>query len=168
MYCPAWIYDIASARVAFEFLHSEMPLETYAAKYSQGLSDTYSDIPAESLIGAAQGMLEFLAEIEAGENAALLLSHFTYHRLYYAGVAMPRKMKPMFGSIEDGAKQKVFSEELAKKAFRAYVFRLRPIPKMPRRATGNSRMTSISRRLVSLFASRCSIRTPFRRPLDGG
>ena len=95
MYCPAWIYDIASARVAFEFLHSEMPLETYAAKYSQGLSDTYSDIPAESLIGAAQGMLEFLAEIEAGENAALLLSHFTYHRLYYAGVAMPRKMKPM-------------------------------------------------------------------------
>ena len=128
MYCPAWMYDIASARVAFEFLHSEMPLESFAAKYSQGLSGSYSDVPAESLTGAAQGMLEFLAEIEAGENAALLLSHFTYYRLYFTGVAMPRKMKPMFGSIEDAAKQKEYSEELAKKAFRAYVFRLRSNP----------------------------------------
>lgn len=41
---------------------------------------------------------------------------------------MPRKMKPMFGSIEDAAKQKEYSEELAKKAFRAYVFRLRSNP----------------------------------------
>ena len=72
VYCPAWMYDIASARVAFEFLHSEMPLESFAAKYSQGFSESYSDVPEESLLGAAQGMLEFLAEIEAGENAALM------------------------------------------------------------------------------------------------
>ena len=119
------MYDIASARVAFEFLHSEMPLESFAAKYSQGFSVNYSDVPEESLLGAAQGMLEFLAEIEAGENAALLLSNFTYYRLYFSGVAMPRKMKPMFGSIEDAQKQKEYSEQLAIKAFRAYIFRLR-------------------------------------------
>ena len=128
MYCPAWIFEVSAARVAFEFLHSEMPLESFAAKYSQGLSDSYSDGPAESLLGAAQGMLEFLAEIEAGENAAILLSHFTFNRLYFSGVAVPRKMKPMFGSIEDAVKQKEYSEELAKKAFRAYVFRLRSNP----------------------------------------
>ena len=128
MYCPAWMYDIASARVAFEFLHSEMPLESFAAKYSQGFSVNYSDVPEESLLGAAQGMLEFLAEIEAGENAALLLSNFTYYRLYFSGVAMPRKMKPMFGSIEDSQKQKEYSEQLAIKAFRAYIFRLRSNP----------------------------------------
>lgn len=122
------MYDIASARVAFEFLHSEMPLESFAAKYSQGFSESYSEIPAESLLGAAQGMLEFLAEIEAGENAALLLSNFTYYRLYFSGVAMPRKMKPMFGSIEDAQKQKEYSEQLAIKAFRAYIFRLRSNP----------------------------------------
>ena len=128
MYCPAWMYDIASARVAFEFLHSEMPLESFAAKYSQGFSESYSDVPEESLLGAAQAMLEFLAEIEAGENAALLLSNFTYHRLYFSGVAMPRKMKPMFGSIEDAQKQKEYSEQLSIKAFRAYIFRLRSNP----------------------------------------
>ena len=128
MYCPAWMYDIASARVAFEFLHSEMPLESFAAKYSQGFSESYSDVPEESLLGAAQGMLEFLAEIEAGENAALMLSNFTYYRLYFSGVAMPRKMKPMFGSIEDAQKQKEYSEQLAIKAFRAYIFRLRSNP----------------------------------------
>ena len=128
MYCPAWMYDIASARVAFEFLHSEMPLESFAAKYSQGFSVNYSDVPEESLLGAAQGMLEFLAEIEAGENAALMLSNFTYYRLYFSGVAMPRKMKPMFGSIEDAQKQKEYSEQLAIKAFRAYIFRLRSNP----------------------------------------
>ena len=55
VYCPAWMYDIASARVAFEFLHSEMPLESFAAKYSQGLSDTYSDVPAESLTWRSTG-----------------------------------------------------------------------------------------------------------------
>ena len=122
------MYDIASARVAFEFLHSEMPLESFAAKYSQGFSVNYSDVPEESLLGAAQGMLEFLAEIEAGENAALMLSNFTYYRLYFSGVAMPRKMKPMFGSIEDAHKQKEYSEQLAIKAFRAYIFRLRSNP----------------------------------------
>ena len=122
------MYDIASARVAFEFLHSEMPLESFAAKYSQGFSVNYSDVPEESLLGAAQGMLEFLAEIEAGENAALMLSNFTYYRLYFSGVAMPRKMKPMFGSIEDAQKQKEYSEQLAIKAFRAYIFRLRSNP----------------------------------------
>ena len=122
------MYDIASARVAFEFLHSEMPLESFATKYSQGFSGSYSDVPEESLLGAAQGMLEFLAEIEAGENAALLLSNFTYYRLYFSGVAMPRKMKPMFGSIEDAQKQKEYSEQLAIKAFRAFIFRLRSNP----------------------------------------
>ena len=154
------MYDIASARVAFEFLHSEMPLESFAAKYSQGLSGTYADVPDESLLGAAQGMLEFLAEIEAGENAAVLLSHFTYHRLYFAGVAMPRKMKPMFGSIEDAAKQKEYSEELAKKAFRAYVFRLRSNPEDAAPSNWSSRMMSIRGHSVILFASRCRFRRP--------
>ena len=114
--------------MAFEFLHSEMPLESFAAKYSQGLSGTYPDIPVDSLTDPAQGMLEFLAEIDAGENAAMLLSSFTYHRLYYSGVAVPRKMKPMFGSIEDAVKQKEYSEDSVKKAFRAFVFRLRSNP----------------------------------------
>ena len=37
-------------------------------------------------------------------------------------------MKPMFGSIEDAQKQKRYSEQLAIKAFRAYIFRLRSNP----------------------------------------
>ena len=128
MYCPAWMYDIAASRVASEFLHSEMPLESFAAKYAQGLSETYSDVPAESLTGAAQGMLEFLSEIEAGDSAAILLSHFAYFRLYYSNVGVPRKMKSMFGSIEAPVKQKEYSEDAVKKAFRAHVFRLRNNP----------------------------------------
>ena len=159
MYCPAWIFEVSAARVAFEFLHSEMPLESFAAKYSQGLSDSYSDVPAESLLGAAQGMLEFLAEIEAGENAAILLSHFTFNRLYFSGVAVPRKMKPMFGSIEDAVKQKEYSEELAKRLFVHTSSGCVQTQKMRLLVTGSSRMTSTLAHWAIWSASRCRFST---------
>lgn len=128
VYCPSWMYDVAATRVAYEFLHSEMPMETFSEKYSQGLNASFNEVPAESLLGAAQGMLEFLSEIEAGEGATDLLLHFTYFRLYFARIGVPRKMKSMFGSIEDPVKQKEYSEELVKKAFRAHIYRLRTNP----------------------------------------
>ena len=85
---------------------------------------------AEELVESAQLILEFLAEVEAGESAVSIINEFCFFRLYYAKVGVPRKMKPMFGSIEDPAKQKEYSGQLMIKAFRTHTFNVRGNPEI--------------------------------------
>jgi len=133
MHCPSWIFDIAVARTAAEFLASEMTVEAYANKYAEGLSESYNEISADVISGPAEAILLFLSEIEAGEMAYELLNDYCYYRLYNEGVGRPRKMKPLFGSLEDGVKAPEISGDVAGKNFRAYVFGLRSntVPKAP-------------------------------------
>jgi len=133
MHCPRFIHEIAVARAAFEFLSSEMGLEAYTKKYADGLSELYGEIGVELIQDPAEQILQFLAEIEAGEQAVDLLAGFMHFRLYYEGVGRPRKMKPLFGSIEDGVKSPEINAAETGKAFRAYVFRQRSntVPVMP-------------------------------------
>ena len=56
MHCPRFIYEIAVARTAAEFLGAEMALETYAKKYAEGLSEHYSEIPVETISEAAENI----------------------------------------------------------------------------------------------------------------
>lgn len=130
MFCPSWIFDISVARVAQEFLSAEVPLEAVAAKYANGLSEKYTAITTEEMAESAQLILEFLAEVEAGESAVPFINEFCYFRLYFAKVGVPRKMKPMFGSIEDPVKQKEYSGELMIKAFRTHTFNVRGNPEI--------------------------------------
>lgn len=125
MQTPDFIYDIAVARCASEFLSSELALETFAEKYAQGLTELYSEVELHAIQDPAERHLQFLAEIEAGDAAVDLLSGFVYFRLFYEGVARPRKMKPLFGMLDDGAKARSWSPEATVKSFRAYTFGLR-------------------------------------------
>lgn len=125
MYCPIWIFDISVSQVACEFVSGDMGLEAFAGKYAAGLSERYDTITVEELSAPAEELLQFLAEIEAGDMAVDLIRDYAYYRLYNDGTNKPRKMKPMFGSIEDGIKTKGYSSEGALKSFRAYVFGLR-------------------------------------------
>ncbi len=122
MHCPDFIYDMAVARTASEFLKSELAIDAFAKKYADGLSQTYAAISHENFQDAAENILQFLAEIEAGEQAVDLLDGYTYFRLYFEGVGRPRRMKPLFGSLEDGAKAPQINVADAAKAFRVYVF----------------------------------------------
>ena len=133
MYCPRFIYDMAVARSAAEYLGAELALETYAKKYAEGLTELYSEIALISITEPAENMLQFLSEIEAGELAVELLNDYVYFRLFFEGVGKPRKMKPMFGSLEDPAKTPETSSVEAAKGFRAFVFALRSntAPKAP-------------------------------------
>ena len=132
-HCPGFMFDVAAARTAAEFLSSEIGLESFSQKYFEAFAERYEEIIQDDINGAAEGMLQFLADIEAGENAVDLLLSFTYFRIYFEGPGRPRKTKPMFGSIEDPAKTKEWSKEGAPKAFRAFVFGLRSntVPKAP-------------------------------------
>ena len=68
-HCPSFMFDVASARAAAEFLSSEIGLEAHSQKYSNGLLEIYEDVTLDDINFAAEGMLQFLAEIEAGEKA---------------------------------------------------------------------------------------------------
>lgn len=133
MYVPKWIFDISVSRTASEFLSSEIGIEAFAKKYSEGLSKYYSTpIDAALFNDTAQSMLEFLSEIEAGDKAVEFLNDYIFFRLYNVNISTPRKMKPLFGSIEDEVKTQDYSPEETLKSFRAYVFGQRsnavPIP----------------------------------------
>ena len=125
MYCPGWVYDISVARVASEFVSSELGVEAFANKYSAALSERYNEIKSEELSEAANGLLQFLAEIEAGDQAVVLIENYIYSRLYFEQINRPRKMKPMFGSVDDPVKEKEHSAQLMLKSFRAHVFGMR-------------------------------------------
>ena len=124
-HCPGFMFDVAAARTAAEFLSSEIGLESFSQKYFESLAERYEDVTQDDINGAAEGMMQFLADIEAGENAVQLLFSFTHYRIYFEGPNRPRKIKPMFGTIEDPIKVKEWSKENAPKAFRAFVFGLR-------------------------------------------
>ena len=128
MFCPAWMFDVSAARVAAEFLSNEVPLEAVASKYANGLNGAFGDITAEALADSAQLILEFLAEVEAGESAISFINEFCFFRLYYVKMGVPRKLKPMFGSIEDPVKQKEYSGEKMIRAFRTHTFNVRGNP----------------------------------------
>ena len=125
MHRPAFLYDIRVARSVLEFWHGDIGVEAFAKKYSEMLSDGCEAVHQHELQEPAEAMLQFLAEVEAGEGAADLLNSFTYFRLYFEGVGRPRKMKPMFGSIEDPSKAREWNKDSAPKAFRTFVFALR-------------------------------------------
>ena len=125
MYCPNWIYQISVARVVSEYLSSEMGIEAFVKKYNQGLSSRYDPIPVESFSDPAEQIIIFLGEIEAGDSAVELLNNYTYFKLYFETLNVPRKLKSMFGSIEDSVKVPLETSDSALKSFRAYIFGLR-------------------------------------------
>ena len=125
MYCPNWIYQISVARVVSEYLSSEMGVEAFAKKYNQGLSNSYEPIPIESFIEPAEQIIIFLGEIEAGDSAVELLNNYTYFRLYFESLNVPRKLKSIFGNIEDSVKVPLEPSDTPLKSFRAYIFGLR-------------------------------------------
>ena len=65
---------------------------------------SYSEIQPELILAAATPCLEFLSELEAGERAAEFLNDYVYNEIYFEKVNVPRKMKPLFGSVEDPVK----------------------------------------------------------------
>ena len=125
MFCPNWIFQISVARVTSEYLSSDMELQAFAKKYCDGLSKIYAALPIEAFTEPTEQIIVFLGEIEAGESAVNLLENYTYFRLYFESLNTLRKLKPLFGTIEDSVKVQLDPPGSTLKSFRAYVFGLR-------------------------------------------
>ena len=66
MFCPAWMFDVASARVAREYLAAEIPMETFGEKYSKFLTENYSEVSVDQLTSCAM-VSRVSSEIEAAK-----------------------------------------------------------------------------------------------------
>ena len=132
-YTPDWIFDIAIVRTASEFLSLSQPSESLAKKYSVGLSEVYMEVYFEEILEPAEEILRFLSEVKAQHMAVEILKDFSYFRMYYLNPKKPRKLKPLFGTLEGSEKKKEYSSEKTIKSFKAYVFALRSktVPQSP-------------------------------------
>jgi len=157
-FCPDWVFDIAVSQTAKEFLSSEITINAVSVKYADGLSEKYSPIDKALIEGAAEDLLLFLSEVNAGEEAVEFLNGFSYFKYSYESVNKPRKLTPLFGMADDPVKTIMFSGESALKHFKAYVFGLRSnsAPTAPAGWTldlaGNTlHVAEISRRQISIL-----------------
>ena len=124
-YCPYWVFEIAVTKTAQEFLSTDMPIVATAGKYADGLSEKYSVIDKAEIAEPAGLVLQFLSEVNAGEEAVTFLNGFVYFKYCFEKVNKPRKLSPMFGAADDPEKTKDYFGEDTVKHFKAYVFGLR-------------------------------------------
>ena len=125
VFCPDWVFDIGVARTAQEFLSTEVPIYAAANKYAEGLSEKYSVVDKTAMTEPAERILEFLAEVNAGQDAVEFLNGFVYSRYCFETASKPRKLKPLFGEADEPTKVAAYSAEDSIKRFKAYVFGLR-------------------------------------------
>ena len=133
MYCPEWLFGCSAAYTAKGFLSSESSLNGIARKFSKGLSEKYKEINFEELSETAEGILQFLSEIEAGEEAVNYIDQYIFKRIYYLNNGSERKLSGLFASPTNPEKTKEYAVQKSVKVFRATVFGVRndTMPKAP-------------------------------------
>ena len=125
MYCPEWLFGCSAAYTAKGFLSSESSLNGIARKFAKGLSEKYKEISFEELSETAEGILQFLSEIEAGEEAVNYIDQYIFKRIYYLNSGWERKLTGLFASPTNPEKTKEYDVQKSVKVFRATVFGVR-------------------------------------------
>ena len=124
-FCPEWIFATCCSLTAKEFLSSENSLNSISRKYSEGLSEKFTDIKFEEITTCAEEMLQFLSDLEANEDAVNYIDRYIYRRICFKSTGAERKISGMFSSELDPIKTNDYSVKNVVKVFRATIFALR-------------------------------------------
>ena len=124
-FCPLWIASIVTAHSAMDYLTGSSPLDAITKKYARGLSSEYNDVHPGYISSIAEDKLRTLSEIEAAENATLILNAYIFRRFKYHRDNKPRKITGMFKSEFSGAKTPLPEEKEMVKMFKAFIFSIR-------------------------------------------
>jgi hypothetical protein len=124
-FCPLWIASIVTAHSAMDYLTGSSPLDAITKKYARGLSSEYNDVHPGYISSIAEDKLRTLSEIEAAENATLILNAYIFRRFKYQRDNKPRKIMGMFKSEFSGAKTPLPEEKEMVKMFKAFIFSIR-------------------------------------------
>ena len=124
-YCPHWITSIVTAQSGIEFLSGSSTLPSIAKKYSRGLSEHYDNVDFQYISAIAEEKLRTLSQIEAAENAVVILNAYVYRRFKFHPDNKPRKITGLFGSEFSGVKVPLADQQELCKMFKAFIFSIR-------------------------------------------
>ena len=124
-FCPGWIVSIVTAHTAMDFLTASSSLTSIASKYSRGLSEYYEPIHPGIIESVAEDKLRTLAEIEAAENAVVILNAYIYRVYKFYPDNRPRKMTGLFTSEFKGSKTPIPEHKELTRTFKAFIFSIR-------------------------------------------
>ena len=124
-YCPEWIFGICCANTSKEFLSSNNSITAISKKYSTTLSEKYNEIRFEEILDLSENILQFLSDINAGEEAVTYLDDYIHYRTKFQASGTERKISGMFSSAFDGAKTKEYGTKESFKIFKATIFSIR-------------------------------------------
>ena len=78
-YCPEWIFGVFAAQTSKEFLSSNSSIASVARKYSNAISEKYNEVKFEEIMDVAEKILQFLSEINAGEEAVTYINDYIHY-----------------------------------------------------------------------------------------
>ena len=108
-----------------DFLTASSSLSAIANKYSRGLSEQYDLIHPGIIESVAEDKLRTLAEIEAAENAVMILNAYIFRRYKYHRDNRQRKISGIFTSEFKGTKTSIPEHKELTRLFKAFIFSIR-------------------------------------------
>ena len=124
-YSPEWIFSIFAAQTSKEFLSSNNSMSAISRKYSGAISERYNEVKLEEIMDLAEKKLQFLSEINAGENAVIYINDYLHYRINFEVNGSERKLSGIFSSAFDGTKLIDYNIDKSFKIFKATVFSIR-------------------------------------------
>ena len=114
-----------TAHSAMDFLTGSSTLAAIGKKYSRGLSEQYDEINSQYIESIAEEKLRILSEIEAAENAVVILNSYVFRRFKFHPDNRPRRMTGLFSSEFSGTKTPLAEHKEVCKGFKAFIFSIR-------------------------------------------
>ena len=124
-FCPEWIFGIFAAQTSKEFLSSNNSIAAVSRKYSNAISERYNEVKFEEILDLSEKILQFLSEINAGDEAVTYLNDYIHYRVNFEANGSERKLSGMFSSAFDPQKLKDYNSDKCFKIFKATVFSIR-------------------------------------------
>ena len=124
-FCPEWIFSIFAAQTAKEFLSSNSSIASISRKFSKSINERYNEVKFEELLEPAEKILQFLSEINAGEEAVNYINDYIHYRVNFESSGSERKLSGMFSSAFNPEKNKDYNSDKCFKIFKATVFSIR-------------------------------------------
>ena len=124
-YCPEWIFSIFASQTCKEFLSSNNSIAGISRKFSTAVSERYNEVKFEEIMDLAEKILQFLSDINAGEEAVNYINDYIHYRVNFESSGSERKLAGMFSSAFDPVKTKDYNSDKCLKIFKATVFSIR-------------------------------------------
>ena len=124
-FCPEWIFGVCCAQTGKDFLSSNNSINSISKKFSEGLSTKFDLIKFEEILECSEQILQFLSEINAGEEAINYISDYIHYRVNFESSGSSRKLTGLFSSAFDGNKIKEYNTQDTLKVFKATIFSIR-------------------------------------------